>query len=118
MVAVTKGTTKILVFDFGSFLRVLYKLIIMRESKIEHYLVAQVEKMGGLCVKFPPLFFLGFPDRLVLLPGGTFILVETKAPGKVPSKLQDKVHGRLRRLGFRVEVLPTIQDVNQFIEGL
>lgn len=87
----------------------------MRETRVENYLTKCVEALGGLCVKFPPLFFRGFPDRLVFLPGGVIILVETKAPGKTPSLIQQKVHTRFRRLGFRVEVLPTIEDVDTFI---
>jgi len=87
----------------------------MRESKIEKYLVTEVEKIGGACIKFPPLFYAGFPDRLVFLPGGLFILVETKAPRKTPSTIQRRVHSRFRDLGFRVEVLNTIEAVDTFI---
>lgn len=85
------------------------------EKKIETYFTDEVERLGGLCVKFPPLFYAGFPDRLVFLPKGEFILVELKAPGKGPRLLQRKVHARLKRLGFRVEVLDTKIAVDTFI---
>jgi len=71
--------------------------------------------LGGLCVKFPPLFFRGFPDRIVLLPGGAVVFVETKAPGQRPRLIQRKVHDRLRRLGFQVEVLDSVESVDGFI---
>lgn len=85
------------------------------EKKVEKYLVVRVESLGGLCVKFPPLFFRGFPDRIVLLPGGVIVFVETKAPGETPRLIQRKVHARLRRLGFRVEVLDNHEDIDGFI---
>jgi hypothetical protein len=85
------------------------------EKKIEKYLVEAVERLGGLCVKFPPLFFRGFPDRIVLLPGGVVVFVETKAPGVSPRLIQGKVHARLRGLGFRVEVLDGKESIDGFI---
>lgn len=85
------------------------------ERKIEKYLIEAVERVGGMCVKFPPVFFRGFPDRLVLLPKGTIIFVETKAPGKTPRLIQRKVHAKLRGLGFRVEVLDSCESIDGFI---
>ena len=87
----------------------------MREKTVENYLVEAVEHLGGLCVKFPPLFFRGFPDRIVLAPVAIIVFVETKARGKKPSLIQRKVHARLRRLGFRVEDLDNHEDVDGFI---
>lgn len=85
------------------------------EKKIENYLVEAVENIGGLCVKFPPLFFRGFPDRIILLPKGTIIFAEIKAPGESPRLIQRKVHTRLRGLGFRVEVLDSYESIDGFI---
>jgi hypothetical protein len=87
----------------------------MRESKVEKHLTESVEALGGQCVKFPPLFYAGFPDRLVFLPRGVFVLVETKAPRKTPSLLQRNIHTRMRALGFRVEELDIIELVDTFI---
>ncbi len=88
------------------------------EKKIEKYLVEAVENLGGLCIKFPPLFFRGFPDRIVLLPGGVIVFVETKALGEKPRPIQKKVHTRLRGLGFRVEVLDSYKSIDNFIMTL
>lgn len=90
-------------------------IVLVTEKKIEKYLVTSVERLGGLCVKFPPLFFRGFPDRIVLLPGGLIIFVELKAPSEKPRLIQTKVHGKLKALGFRVEVIDTIEGVDTFI---
>lgn len=85
------------------------------EKRIEDKLKVGIECIGGWCVKFPPLFFRGFPDRIVLVPGGVIVFVELKAPGEKPRPLQVKVHEGLRRLGFRVEVLDTEEAVDTFI---
>ena len=74
------------------------------EKKVERYLVNRVLRMGGLCVKFPPLFFAGFPDRIVLLPGARIIFGETKDKGKKPTALQVRIDGNLKVMGVRVRV--------------
>lgn len=85
------------------------------EKKVEKYLVDRVESIGGLCVKFPPLFFKGFPDRICLLPGGFLVFVETKSQGQKPRLIQKKVHERLTRLGFRVEVVDSTEAVENLM---
>lgn len=85
------------------------------EKIVEKYLVNEIERLGGLCVKFPPLFFAGFPDRIVLLPGAVIAFVETKDTGKKPRPIQERVHAKLRKLGFRVEVLDSKESVDEFL---
>jgi hypothetical protein len=46
----------------------------------------------------------GWPDRLVLWSGGNMVFIEFKRPGEDPRKLQEHVHGILRRAGFAVLV--------------
>ncbi|MDL1914144.1 MAG: VRR-NUC domain-containing protein [Bergeyella sp.] len=88
------------------------------EKQTEKYLVTRVKNLGGLCVKYPPLFFRGFPDRIVLLPGGAVVFVEIKARGEKPRLIQRKVHARLRALGFRVEVVDSAGAVDAVILAL
>lgn len=83
----------------------------MREKTIEKYLINKTKKASGMCVKFWPIFFAGFPDRIVLLPGGTIIFVELKAPGKDSTPLQVKVQNTIRGLGFRVEVCDSKEQI-------
>jgi hypothetical protein len=85
------------------------------EKTIEKYLVVKIESLGGLCIKFPPLFFAGFPDRIVLLPGARIVFVETKDAGKKPRRVQARVHDRLKTLGFRVDVLDSKESVDNFM---
>ena len=50
------------------------------EREVEAYLRTRVEQAGGICVKFLPDLVTGMPDRVVLLPGGVVVWVETKKP--------------------------------------
>lgn len=89
------------------------------ENEVEGHLRRRVEKAGGLCVKFLPDFARGFPDRIVLLPGGVLVWVETKRPqGGVLSPVQKVQHVLLRRLGQRVEVVWTKGQADDLIDSL
>ena len=72
----------------------------MRESTIEHRLVTEVKKRGGIAQKFVSPGLDGVPDRLVLLPQGHMAFVELKAPGQKPRPLQVKRIEQLRALGY------------------
>ena len=72
----------------------------MRESTIEHRLVTEVKKRGGIAPKFVSPGLDGVPDRLVLLPKGHLAFVELKAPGQKPRPLQVKRIEQLRALGY------------------
>lgn len=72
----------------------------MREKPIEDHLRDECKQYGGLAVKFLPYFVVGFPDRIVLLPGGKIAFVELKRPGEEPRKAQWVWLNRLRALGF------------------
>ena len=89
------------------------------ENEVEGHLRRRVEKVGGVCVKFLPDFARGFPDRIVLLPGGVLVWVETKRPqGGVLSPIQKVQHVLLRRLGQRVEVVWTKDQADDLIDSL
>ena len=72
----------------------------MRENTIEHRLVTEVKKRGGIAPKFVSPGLDGVPDRLVLLPQGHMAFVELKAPGQKPRPLQVKRIEQLRALGY------------------
>lgn len=87
-----------------------------KEKPVENYLIQEWERVTrGICLKFPPLFYAGFPDRICLAYPALIIFVETKARGKGARLLQQKVHTKLRGFGFRVEVLDTKDAVDGFI---
>lgn len=85
------------------------------EKYIERKLVEGIKARGGLCVKLLCDQFSGLPDRLCLLPGGRVAFVELKSAGQKPRPIQEAVHRRLRDLGFRVEVIDTIEGVNELL---
>jgi hypothetical protein len=85
------------------------------ESDIEEKLVKGVEKRGGLCPKFG---MDGWPDRLVILPGGQLIWVETKRPDGRVADLQKWRAAALRKLGQRVEIPLSKEDVQQILDSL
>ncbi|MBS5783829.1 MAG: VRR-NUC domain-containing protein [Clostridium sp.] len=71
----------------------------MQESTIEAYLRDRVKALGGKAYKFVSPGNVGVPDRLVCLPGGRAVFVETKSPGEKPTKKQRNRHRELRRMG-------------------
>lgn len=86
----------------------------MLESKIEKELVKKVKSLGGKCEKFTSPNNRAVPDRLVTLPGNIIIFVELKAPGKKPTKLQEKDHRERRELGCDVRVIDSLEAVDAF----
>lgn len=88
------------------------------EKVIEAKLVTEVKKTGGLCIKLLCDQFSGLPDRMCLFPGGKIVFVELKSTGQKPRPLQMAVHNRFRLLGFRVEVIDTIEGVNEFLKTI
>lgn len=90
----------------------------MREKNVEIYLREQIKKSGGIAFKFVSPGNAGVPDRIVLLPRGECVFVELKAPGKKTTVLQDRQIERIRKLGFRVEILDSVDRVDEFIESL
>lgn len=76
------------------------------EKDIERKLRRMVEADGGLCLKWVCPGWSGVPDRIVLMPGGRVIFVETKRPkGGRLSALQKWWHARLEGLGFSVRTV-------------
>jgi len=82
------------------------------EAKIEKKLVERIKRLGGIAYKFTSPARRSVPDRLVLLPGGTVVFVEVKAPGERPTKLQAKEKDKIDGLGFRVVVVDSPESIN------
>lgn len=88
------------------------------EKVIEHKLSEAIKATGGYSIKLASPYVTGLPDRLCLLPPGRAIFVELKSAGQKPRKTQLLMHDKLRLLGFRVEVIDTLQGVYDFIESI
>lgn len=90
----------------------------MLERFIEQKLVARVKREGGLCPKFVSPGSDGWPDRLVLMPGGKIAFVELKSTGEKPRPLQVQRHAQLRDLGFLVFVVDDPMQIPDVIASL
>jgi hypothetical protein len=84
------------------------------EREVEAELVAKVRLVGGLTLKIAPIV-TGAPDRLVILPGGSFHLVELKNKDGRLSPAQHNVHRLLKSLGAPVTVLWSKEEVRLWI---
>ena len=88
------------------------------EKAIERYLVDEVKKLGGVCLKYSNQNMAGYPDRVALLPGGRTIWIELKSKGKKPTKLQTIRIDQLASLGHQVFVADSKERINEILEGV
>jgi hypothetical protein len=88
----------------------------MKEKQIESKLKREMERKGGLALKFISPTMAGVPDRLILLPGGKVCFVELKSPGKKLRPIQLKRKNQLESLGFKVYVIDSFEGVEKFIQ--
>lgn len=75
------------------------------EKVFERTLSKYVNDKGGIAVKLLSQFVNGLPDRLYLIPGGHALFIEFKSTGKKPTKIQEHIIDRIRKVGFTVMVV-------------
>lgn len=99
----------------------------MIEITVEQHLIKRVKETGGVVRKVIWPGRRGAPDRLVGWPASETTpltrparnaLAELKRPKKNAEAHQAREHERLRAIGFRVEVLSTIEAVDAFVEEM
>lgn len=77
------------------------------EASIQSASVRALRTLGCLCIKqgiVGAMGTRGWPDYLILLPGGRSFWIEFKVPGKQPTPLQWERMGALDELGHVVYV--------------
>ena len=74
------------------------------EKALESYLCRLVRQAGGVALKYASGTSTGYPDRLLLFPGGRVIWVEVKSRGGNPTPLQSHRICCLREMGFVVRL--------------
>lgn len=86
----------------------------MRENRVESKFVKEVKDAGGKAYKFTSPGRRHVPDRLVLFPIPRALravlakfmwFAEIKAPGKKPRPGQVREIERLRKMGYRVDII-------------
>lgn len=88
------------------------------EKSIEAYLVRKTKAMGGLCLKFSSHSETGYPDRLLMMPGGETAWAEIKSKGCKPRAIQYLRMAELEHLGFRTYVLDSREKVDEMLKEL
>ncbi len=88
------------------------------EKIVERKLVELVKINNGMCIKLLCDQLIGLPDRMCLFPKHKIAFVELKTTGQKPRRIQTFMHNKLRALGFRVEVIDTVEGVINFVEDI
>lgn len=88
------------------------------EKSIERYLVEQAKQNGLLCLKYSNPNMVGYPDRLLVLPGGNVIWVELKSKGRKPTKIQQMRIAELSGMGHTVRVIDNKADIDELIKTI
>lgn len=88
------------------------------EKIVERKLVELINLNGGMCIKLLSFHLLGLPDRLCIFPKGKSVFVETKTTKQKPRPIQVFMHEKIRKLGFRVEVVDTVEKAAEVIEDI
>lgn len=83
------------------------------EKAIEKYLTEQAEANGLLCLKYSNPNMVGYPDRLLVLPGGSVVWVELKSIGRKPTKIQQMRIAGLRNRGHYVWVIDNRKSIDE-----
>lgn len=90
---------------------------VVREKVVEQYLLAEVKKRGGLCMKFVSPGWAGVPDRIVIL-NKKLCFVEVKRPDGRLSKLQIFTGRLLQKHGQMWRVVYNKEEVKELINEL
>lgn len=88
----------------------------LKESEIEGWLKARIEKKGGLFIKFTSPGNDGVPDRIVMLPGGRIVFLELKTRYGKLSAVQKYQIGRLLKLNAEVAVVFGADAAEDFLQ--
>lgn len=91
-----------------------------REKDVEAYLTSRAEAMGGAALKIKLVAWVGFPDRLTILPKGRIGFIELKHPSGTGKFAEHQRHWqeKLRGWGCIAVMTNTTQGVDEFLASL
>ena len=87
----------------------------MNEKLIEKKLREAVRKLGGKALKFSSPYETGYPDRLILMPGGRTYWAEMKTTGKKATPKQLLRQKELREMGYIAEIIDSEETLKNFL---
>ena len=85
-----------------------------KESQIESYLKIQIEKIGGMCLKWVSPGNRGVPDRIVFI-NSQIWFIELKSTTGERSKLQIYFERLIRKYTDSYLVISSKEEVNKFV---
>jgi hypothetical protein len=90
------------------------------EKSIENVLREEVERQGGMCLKWTCPGHRGVPDRMILFPGGIIAFVELKRSGaKVKAGgLQEWWREKIQSFGFPCYEISTVEQAKSLVSFL
>jgi len=88
------------------------------EKLVERKLVELCKLNGGMCIKLLSFHINGLPDRMCLFRPARVIFVELKTTKQKARPLQITMHNKLRKLGFRVEIIDSVEQVINLINEI
>lgn len=88
------------------------------EKIIEKFLVDEIRKIKMVCLKYSNPNMVGYPDRVILMPGGRVIWVELKSAGRKPSMPQKIRMRELAEMGHDVRVIDSRVGVRELIREI
>lgn len=88
------------------------------EKAIEKRLVELTNLNGGLCIKLLSFHLIGLPDRMCIFSKSRIVFVELKTTKQKPRPIQVFMQNKIRKLGFRVEVIDSVYKVDELIESI
>jgi len=89
----------------------------MLERHIEKPVCNFAKKNGIMPIKFRDPGRAGAPDRLFLCKSAEVFFIEFKKPGEVPKKHQLAYHAELKKLGFTVYVVDSVEYGKECVEN-
>ena len=87
----------------------------MRENKLQAECIKDAKKIGAWAIKVKAIGRRGFPDLLVIFPGGQVIFVEMKIKGGRLSPSQRIVIRMLRKFGVPTYVCDNQPEFNEIL---
>lgn len=86
----------------------------MNEATIEKSVCRYAKQQGWLTFKWASMYQKGLPDRLFFR-GGQFVMIEFKQVCGKLTPMQQLIHEQLKKQGFTVHVIKSIEAGKQLL---